>query len=58
MRDVQTFGKPAPGVGELLAPGPTKGTFKVPDAKAVDVIVRAGSQGADVAKATSGGCYR
>jgi hypothetical protein len=51
VRDVQTYGKPAPGVGEILAPGPTKGTFKVPDAKVPDVIVRAGPMGADVAKA-------
>lgn len=48
--DVQTFRK-AQGVGQMLAPGPTKGTFKSLDSQVPNLIVRAGPVGADVAKA-------
>ncbi|MGD0107056.1 MAG: hypothetical protein ABSC06_23910 [Rhodopila sp.] len=41
----------APGVGQMLQGGPTKGSFKLPASSVPDVIVRADAAGAGVAKA-------
>ena len=41
----------APGVGELLKPGPTAGTFAKPDYALPEVIVKTGNAGSATAKA-------
>jgi len=41
----------APGVGDMLKPGPTSGTFRTADSAVPSAIVRVGTAGADTAKA-------
>jgi hypothetical protein len=41
----------APGVGQILQGGPTKGTFRTPESGVPNIIVKVGPAGADVAKA-------
>lgn len=48
--DIARF-RTAPGVGQMLKPGPSKGTFATPASALPNIIVKVGSDGADVARA-------
>jgi len=41
----------APGVGDMLKPGPTSGTFRTADSAVPNAIVKVGTAGADTARA-------